>query len=123
MEAMGAKLDWNQPTSAATVYLPGVTLTITSGSPMAMVNSGEVALPVVPTIRDGALFVPLRAIADICNIPIGWDSTTSTVTLYTNAKPERETVHQISLLKTVTTEHVEISAPLYDNILSTNIGR
>ena|GEM_PF-156882 len=98
IEAIGAKLNWEQQTSTATFNLPGVALAITTGSSTAIVNGGEVSLPVVPTIREGTLFVPLRAIADICNIPIGWDNATSTVTLYTNVAPERETVHQISLL-------------------------
>jgi len=87
MDALGAKIDWDEQSRAATVYLPAITLTITSDSPTAIVNGQQVLLPVVPTIRDGVLMIPLRAIADICNVPVGWDSATSTITLYTNENP------------------------------------
>ncbi|MDD3363718.1 MAG: acetolactate decarboxylase [Syntrophomonas sp.] len=103
MEAMGSKIDWNQATSAVTACLPGVTFTVAPGSPVASVNGREISLPVAPAIRDGVVVVPLRAIADICNIRIDWDSTTSVVTLYRNEVDldygsDRETVHQVSML-------------------------
>jgi acetolactate decarboxylase len=103
MKALGAKIEWNQQTCDATVYLPGVTLTVTPGSSIANVNGKEISLPVTPAIKDGMVVVPLRAIANICNIRIGWDSTSSSVTLYSNDldsanSPDREAVHQVAML-------------------------
>ena len=100
MEAMGAKVDWNPQTCAVTTRLIGVTLTVTPGSPVASVNGREISLPVAPVIRDGVVVVPLRAIADICNIRIAWDSASSTVTLNLDSddSPDREAVHQVAML-------------------------
>ncbi len=103
MEAIGAKVDWNQADSSITACLPGVTLTVIPGSSMVSVNGRQISLPVAPAVRDGVVVVPLRAIAGICNIRIKWDNMSSTVNLYPIAPgsdycSDREAVHQVSLL-------------------------
>lgn len=102
MEAMGATVEWNQTTGAATAYLPEITLTVVPGSATASVNGREISLPSAPTIRDGMVIVPLKAIADICNAGLDWDAASATINLYSpaqgSAAADRETVHQVSML-------------------------
>ena len=102
-EAMGAELFWDQQAGAATAHLAGVTLTVTPGSPIAVVNGREISLPVAPAVRGGEVFIPLRAAADIFNISVCWDETSPSAFLYPNSNDliygsDRETVHQISIL-------------------------
>ena len=103
MEAVGAELYWNQQAGTAAANLAGLTMVFTPGSPVASVNGREILLPVAPAIRDGELVVPLRAIADICNIRTVWYGTNSSISLYPNNPgpaygTDRETVHQVSML-------------------------
>ncbi len=103
MDAMGVKLYWDQRTGSATANLPGSNLMVTPGSPIVSVNDREISLPVAPAIRSGVLFVPLRAIAEICNINMSWDSASSAVALHSNNlnpdySSDREAVHQVSML-------------------------
>lgn len=102
MEAMGARLYWDQPTNTATACVSDITLVLTPGSSIAKVNDREVDLPVPPVIENGELLVPLRAVADIFNIGIEWNSPLATVSLYKNTlasdSTDREAVHQVSIL-------------------------
>ncbi|MEN6349157.1 MAG: acetolactate decarboxylase [Syntrophomonas sp.] len=103
MDAMGVQLTWNRQAGTATANLPGITLVVTPGASTVKANDREVSLPVSPAVKDGALFVPLRAIAEVCNINIGWDSAGSLVNLNSSSLnsgclADRETVHQVSML-------------------------
>lgn len=103
MEAMGAALYWDQQTNTATACMSGITLVLTPGSANAKVNEREVDLPVAPVIKSGQLLVPLRAVADIFNIGIEWNSSLGTVSLYKDTlasdfASNRESVHQVSIL-------------------------
>lgn len=82
VEAMGAQLTWDRQTGAATAYLPGVTLTLVPDKSAARVDGRDISLPVAPANKNGVLLVPLRAVADICNICVSWDGSTSSIDLY-----------------------------------------
>ncbi|WP_342436432.1 copper amine oxidase N-terminal domain-containing protein [Paenibacillus sp. FSL L8-0436] len=78
------KVDWNKKTKSVTVTENGSgnTLKLTTGSKIAYVNGNQVSLGAVPTVKNGAVYVPFRFIGESLKANVFWDTGTKTVVIY-----------------------------------------
>ena len=80
-ELLGATIDWNGDTQTVTATKDGVTVTITIGSNQLFVNDEAKTLDVPAQILNSRTMVPVRAASEAFGCGVGWDATTSTVTI------------------------------------------
>lgn len=66
-EAFGADVSWNQEQKTAVITLSGKKILITAGSDIMKVGDGEIKIEAGAEIKEGRVFVPLRAIAESFN--------------------------------------------------------
>ncbi len=84
-QAFGARVEWLPEDKSITITLKdgvGTTFIIMRvGSKMAYVNQTPVELDVVPEIKSGTTFVPLRFVAESLGCTVNYDATSKTVTI------------------------------------------
>ena len=80
-EAMGAKVDWDAASSAATATLGKNSVTVFVGNPTAVVNGEEVLLDVPAKIVKNRTLVPLRFVCENLGLSVDWEDTVKTVIL------------------------------------------
>jgi len=73
-EAIGANVEWNQPTSTATLVLAGVTVKLTIGSATAQVNGENKTFDAAPIILNGRTLLPVRFVAETFSQDVKWDA-------------------------------------------------
>jgi hypothetical protein len=73
-EALGANVEWDNPTQTDTITMNGRSTTVTVGRPLPN-NMGTAVL------RSDRLFVPIRYVSEELGAIVGWDATTQTVTI------------------------------------------
>ena len=66
-EAFGADVSWNQEEKTAVITLSGKKILITAGSDVMKVGDGAIKIEASAEVKDGRVFVPLRAIAESFN--------------------------------------------------------
>jgi hypothetical protein len=79
-EAVGAGVGWDAGTSQSHNY-GNYMLDMWIGSRTVIVNGLEQRLEAAPRIINNRTMVPLRFVAELLGMGVGWDSATSTVTV------------------------------------------
>ena len=75
VEALGGEVRWEEATSSATVQVAGGWITFTVASPVAVAITSEPKtfhLPVAPSINEGRMIVPLRALVEGLGGTVEW---------------------------------------------------
>lgn len=83
-DLLGATIEWDGATQTVYAKKEGFDITLTIGAAEIWVNGQPKPLDVRAQIMNGRTMVPVRAVADAFGCGIGWDATTSTVTITTN---------------------------------------
>ncbi len=83
IESIGATIEWEEETQTIILACNGVTITFTIGSNIMYKDGTAVELDVPAQLIDGHTMVPVRAIAESFGAEVGWDESTSTVTIVT----------------------------------------
>lgn len=73
LERIGAKFEWNGTTRTLTVHHGSTNLELRPDLSVMTVNGQSVLLPEAPTILDGHIYMPLRAIIESLGGQIQWD--------------------------------------------------
>ena len=73
LERIGAKFEWNGTTRTLTVHHGSLNLELRPDHSMMTVNGQSVVLPEAPTIVDGHIYMPLKAIIESLGGQIHWD--------------------------------------------------
>ena len=74
LEALGASLTWSGDKRTVTGRRLSETVQLIAGSNTALVNGKAVQLPAAPVVKDGRLYVPVRAITDAFGASAEWDA-------------------------------------------------
>lgn len=80
-EAVGAGVGWDAGTSQVAINYGNYMLDMWIGSRTVIVNGLEQRLEAAPRIINNRTMVPLRFVAELLGMGVGWDSATSTVTV------------------------------------------
>jgi hypothetical protein len=91
VESLRGTVSWDAVTRTATVSLGGVSLKLSIGQTMALVNGRQVPIDnanpkVVPQIIAGRTMLPLRFVTENLGADVQWEGTTQTITI-TYPKP------------------------------------
>lgn len=71
-EALGATVNWDQPTQTATLTKNGNTIQFTAGSSTYYINGAANTTDVPPQVIQGRTLIPLRAFAEALNTRVDW---------------------------------------------------
>jgi hypothetical protein len=85
-EELGGSITWNAATRQVTVTARGVTIVLTIGKNVAVVNGKSILIDpanskVVPIILGSRTFLPVRFIAEQLGLGVAWDAPTQMVTI------------------------------------------
>lgn len=83
-EAIGAEVEWDEPTRTVTSYREGNTVTLTIGEKILYKNGQAIPLDVASQIINDRTVVPVRAVAEAYGVNVDWDGETYTVILTGN---------------------------------------
>lgn len=78
-EALGAQVQWDDPTQTATLSQGGKTVKVPVGQKTISVDGRPVTMDTAAVIKDGRTLLPVRPIGEALGAKIGWDDKTSTV--------------------------------------------
>ena len=78
-EAMGASVDWDEPTQTVTASRGERTIVLTLGNPAAKINGEVYILDVPPKSVNGRTLVPVRFVAESFGADVRWNERTQTV--------------------------------------------
>lgn len=81
-EALGADIAWDEATQTVTIVRDGITVVLTLGSNIALVNGEEVVLDVTADTIEGRTMVPARFVSTALQAIVAWEPTTETVVIY-----------------------------------------
>jgi len=84
-EALGASVEWYEPTQTVTATRDGIIITMSIGSNVLMVNGESIQLEVPAKLVGVRTVVPIRAIAEGFGADVQWDQGTQTVYITTDA--------------------------------------
>lgn len=82
-EALGAKVDWDQPTQTAIINKDGSDIRMKIGSMQPVVNGYARAIDVPAQLVNNRTMVPLRFVSEILGAHVEWISATQTVDITT----------------------------------------
>ncbi len=80
-EALGAEVIWDEATQTVAADKADITIKLTIGSKIALVNNRPVTLDVEPQIVDSRTLVPIRFFSESFGSDVSWDSNTQTVNI------------------------------------------
>jgi len=81
-EALGAAVEWHQPTKSVTVRSGEAELIMQAGSRRLTVDRWPAPdMDVAPVIADGRALLPIRHVAERLNCTVGWDAAARSVTI------------------------------------------
>ena len=83
-EAMDTEVTWDQATKGIEAIRNGVTVNMTIGSDIMLVNGRQVTLDVPAQILNGRTMLPLRALIEAFDCKVEWDGAQKIVTITTN---------------------------------------
>lgn len=78
-EALGATVNWDDPTQTVTSTRENTTVSLTIGVPSITVNGSVIALDTAPCVIDGRTLVPARAVSEAFGLSVAWDDASWTV--------------------------------------------
>ncbi|HEY3364121.1 MAG TPA: stalk domain-containing protein [Symbiobacteriaceae bacterium] len=81
LEALGAKVAWDQSARMVTANLGSTEIKAVIGDPKATVNGRTVTLDVAPAIVADRTLVPLRFFAENLGMAVAWNGETRTITI------------------------------------------
>ncbi|MDB4895332.1 MAG: hypothetical protein JWN15_1594, partial [Firmicutes bacterium] len=81
MEALGARVEWNQGNKTATVFHEGHVVALPEGSGKAVVDGAEVTLDVPAQTVSGRMLVPVRFLVEATGGEVDWSASDNTVYL------------------------------------------
>jgi hypothetical protein len=86
VESLGGIVSWDAATRTATVSLGNVSLKLSIGQTLALVNGRQVPIDstnpsVVPQIIAGRTMLPLRFVTENLGADVQWEGTTQTITV------------------------------------------
>ncbi len=82
-EKFGLKVNWDQETKTVTGEKEDMKISFQLGQTKVFVNGEEKEFIVAPTSTNGHTLVPLRFISETLGMEVGWEQTTSTITIST----------------------------------------
>ena len=85
-EAVGATIDWNQPTQTASADVNGNQVSFTINSNTYYINGAAYTTDTTPIIKNGRTLLPLRAFGDACGVDVKWNGTMRDVQIDTPAE-------------------------------------
>ena len=86
-EALGATVNWDQPSQTATLTKNGNTIQFTAGSSTYYINGAANTTDVPPQVIQGRTLIPLRAFAEALNTRVDWLQTQLDVSISTTGEP------------------------------------
>lgn len=89
-EAVGATVDWDQPTQTATANVNGNNVAFTINSNTYYINGTAYTTDTAPVNKNGRTLLPLRAFGDACGVDVEWDGTMRDVQIDTPAEDAPE---------------------------------
>ena len=95
-EAMGATLQWNQSTKTAVATKGDITVTVTVGKAVAMVNDKQVKLDAPPAVINGNTLAPLRFVAEAFGNEVAWDPKAQAARITSGGVAPAKTSTQVS---------------------------
>ena len=84
LEAIGAKLAWNDTTKTATFQLDGNVVKVTIGKSTAIVNDAAQAMPVAAEIVNGRTMVPFRFVGQSLGLKVDYIDATKDIIITRN---------------------------------------
>ena len=78
-EGLGAKVSFNVETFEVTIVKDDITIVLTIGSNIALVNGVPVKLDAKSEITNSRTYVPIKFIAETFGLPVEWDADTDTI--------------------------------------------
>ena len=81
MEALGARVEWNQETKTATVLHEGHVVALPEGSRTALVDGAEITLDVPAQTVSGRMLVPVRFLVEATGGEVDWLPNDNTVVM------------------------------------------
>ena len=81
MEAYGCSVSWDSSTQTATVSKDGKTVAVQVGQNYILKNGEQEAIDSAALIKDGRVYLPIRAVLEAFGASVGWDSSSQTVTV------------------------------------------
>lgn len=82
---MGYAVDWQQQSKSITVQGRGKTLKLAVGQKTASADGVTITLQTAPILKQNTSLVPIRFIGEQLGLTVGWDNTSKTVSLITQA--------------------------------------
>ena len=110
-EAAGAEVGWEPSTRTVTVTSAyGDEISLQIGVNQITVNSETTQIDVEPYIKGDRTYLPVRAVSEALDLDVGWDGSTSTVSL----TAPYQTARLVVLAKNVDTTGLDAAAVLND---------
>lgn len=106
LEAMGAKVLWDQEAMMATAVLGNHQVQVTIDNAVGFVNGAAKNMDVPPRIVNKRTMIPLRFVMENLNCTVGWDEKTRTVSVVTEKKSSLTKILSIALEETPTSYRV-----------------
>lgn len=94
MEELGGAVTWDEETQTVVLAMGNSVILLTIDSPTAYLNEEAVVLDTPPVVMNGRTMLPIRFIAESFGIKVGWDESTSTVTLTKEGREAGEQPNQ-----------------------------
>lgn len=110
LEAMGAKVLWDQEAMMATAILGSRQVQVNIDSTVGFVNGVSKTMDVPPRIVNGRTMIPLRFVLENLNCEVEWQQATRTVAITTARSAETPRVTAISTEETKTSYRVVAQA-------------
>jgi len=81
MESFGATVEWDQTSNTAIAKKGGVEVKVPIGQRYIYKDGVQIANDTAALVKDNRTYLPIRAVVEAFGASVGWDSTTSTVTI------------------------------------------
>lgn len=79
MEAVGARVDWDEESRRAIIEKEGIIIEITIGEANIKVNGRQVENDTMAVINNGRTYLPIRIVLESLGYRVGWDERTKTI--------------------------------------------
>jgi hypothetical protein len=90
VEALGAKIEWDDTTKTVTVKKADLVITYKIGSLTGIRNNEIIQIPVPGQLVEGTTMIPLRFVSEALGTNVSWDEHSQTVLISSKVKTEVE---------------------------------
>jgi hypothetical protein len=87
-EKLGYEISWDTDTKTATLENNNNEIIVSAGKSQLTANGNKISLDVAAKIKDGSMYIPLRAVGEAGGVSVNWDNDTKTVSIYDDAVRE-----------------------------------